>query len=153
MLGAFVEVLDLSAAAFAGIIVIMVTIELGGGSAAGVFAATGILSLLLLPARMPAIFYILFGGWYPIVKERIERLRWRPLRWIIKLAALNAALAVAFVVAKYVLMLPDAVSDWTPLLFVAMNGVFILFDYALTQLITVYLLRLRGRLGIDKFFK
>lgn len=152
MLGAFVEVLDLSAAAFAGMLSVVVVIELGGKWAWPTFFATGLLALLLLPARLPALFYLLFAGWYPIAKERIERLRLRPLRWVIKMLSLNAATIIAFLTAKYVLMIPDAVADWTWLLLLMLNGAFILFDIALTRLISLYIYRLRGRLRINRFF-
>ena len=152
MLGAFIEVLDLSAAAFAGMLAVMVVIELGGRWAWPTFLATGLLALLLLPARLPALFYLLFAGWYPIAKERIERLKFCPLRWVVKMLALNAAAVVAFLAAKYVLMIPDAVADWTWLLLLMLNGAFVLFDIALTRLISLYIFRLRGRLRISRFF-
>jgi len=152
MLGSFVEVLDLSSAAFAGMIGVMVMIELGRRWAWPVFFATGILALLLLPARLPALFYLLFAGWYPIAKESIERLKFKVLRWVIKMLSLNAAAVLAFVAAKYVLMLPDAVDDWTWLLMVMLNVAFVLFDIALTRLISVYIFVWRKRLRIDRFF-
>lgn len=153
MLGAFVEVLDLSAAAFAGMIGVIVVIELGGRWAWPVFAATGLLGLLLLPSKLPAVFYILIGGWYPIAKEKIERIKIRPLCWGIKIALLNAAMLLAVVVSKYVLMIPDEAAKWTVALFAMANVAFVLFDIALTKIISLYIFRLRARLRIDRFFK
>ena len=59
-LGSVIDVLDLSAAAFASILLIAVIAEHGRRDALCVFAVTALLSLLLLPTRAPALLYTLF---------------------------------------------------------------------------------------------
>ena len=51
--------------------------------------------------------------------------------------------------SKYILQLPDDVVDWSLVLYLLANGAFVLFDIALTKIITLYLLRLRKRFGFD----
>ena len=153
MLGAFVEVLDLTAGAFAGMIAVLVVIELGGKWAWPTFVATALLGLLLLPAKLPVVFYILLGGWYPIVKEKIEKIKVKPIGWLIKIALLNVAFALAMTVSKYVLMLPGETPWMTVVLALAMNVAFVLFDIALTRIISLYIFKLRARLRIDRFFR
>ena len=146
-LGSLLEVLDLSAAALAGMLVVIVVIEVGGPWPWLVWAATGFISLLL-PLKTAAVFYLIFAGYYPILKEKIEKLRSRLLRWAIKLFFMNAALTLVILVTSYVLTLPDAALDWTWLLYLLGNIAFVLFDIAMTRLITLYLLRWRRKLGI-----
>ena len=153
LLGSFIEVLDLTAGAFAGMIAVLVVIELGGKWAWPTFAATALLGLLLLPAKLPVVFYILLGGWYPIVKEQIEKIKVKPLGWLIKIVLLNVAFALAMIVSKYVLMLPGDTLWMTAVLALAMNVAFILFDIALTRIISLYIFKLRARLRIDRFFR
>ena len=61
---------------------------------------------------------------------------------------MNAALTLVILVTRYVLTLPDAALDWTWLLYLLGNIAFVLFDIAMTRLITLYLLRWRRKLGI-----
>jgi len=146
-LGSILEVLDLSAAALAGILVTIVVIEVGGIWPWLVWAATGLLSLLL-PLKTAAIFYLIFAGYYPILKEKIEMLGSRLLQWVIKLLMMNTALTLVILVTKYILVLPDETLDWTWLIYPLANTAFVLFDIALTRLITVYLFKWRKKLGI-----
>lgn len=148
-LGALIDVLDLSAAAFAGIVTVLIVIEIGGWWPWLTWAATGLLAVLLLPNKLPGVMYLLFCGWYPIVKQKLERIRLRPLVWLLKLVIMNAAMTLIIVVSKYILQLPDDVVDWSLVLYLLANGAFVLFDIALTKIITLYLLRLRKRFGFD----
>ncbi len=150
--GSLVEVLDLSAAALSGMIVIFATIELGRGWGWGVYFATGFLSLLL-PVKLPAVFYILFCGWYPIAKERIEGKLGRGLGWIVKVVLFCLSFAAIGAVSLWVLNLPADTPTAAAILFLLSLGAFVLLDVAMTRLITFYLFRLRSRLGIDRLLK
>ena len=74
-LGAFIEVLDITTAVLASMLCIYAVIEMSGAYPWGIWVVTSILSLLLLPIKTPALFYALFAGFYPILKEKLERLR------------------------------------------------------------------------------
>ena len=49
--------------------------------------------------------------------------------------------------------LPDADLGFGWLVYLLCNGVFVLYDIASTQLITLYLIKLRKMLGLKNFFK
>ena len=146
-LGTLFEVLDLSAAALAGMLTVVVVIEVGGFWPWLVWAATGLITLLL-PLKTAAVFYLIFAGYYPILKEKIERLRSQLLQWAVKLFMMNAALTAVILVTKYLLMLPDDTLEMTWLLYLLGNVAFVLFDIALTRLITLYIFKWRKKLGI-----
>ena len=148
--GAFVEVLDLSTAVLASMLCIYAVIEIMGSYPWMVWLVTSILGLILLPIKTPAVFYAMFFGFYPILKEKLERLS-RILSWILKLAVFHACIALMWGVFK--LFLPVALEEmgggWMLASLYVMGLVcFVLYDIALTRLITFYIFRLRGRFRI-----
>jgi hypothetical protein len=144
-IGAFIEVLDLSTALLASMLCIYAVIEIRGSYPWMIWLVTSILSLILLPIKTPAVFYALFFGFYPILKEKLERLP-RLLSWILKLVIFHLSIGVMWGVFK--LFIPAALEDmgmgWMLLALYALGLVcFVLYDIALTRLITFYLFRLR----------
>ncbi len=145
-LGAFVEVLDLSMAAIASLTVIFAVIELKGKYPYLVYLTTAVLSLLLLPSKTPALLYALFAGYYPILKALFEGHFSRPVAWLFKILTFNAALAlIVFVSVKLLVLYELTWQAWYWALPVACTAVFVLYDVALTRLITAYLMRWRKR--------
>ena len=150
LVGSVIEVMDIAMAALASLLCIFVVIEYGGAAPWLVFAVTGVLSLVLLPNKTPAAMYVVFLGYYPIIKEKLERFK-KPIAWFLKEVIFNVALVALFFVVKFLLM-PNANE---PLMiyviaFVLFEIAFVLYDIALTRLITLYILRLRDRF---KFIK
>lgn len=146
-LGALIQTLDLTVAALASILCIWAVIELGGAYPWMIWAVTTLLSVLLLPEKTPGLLYLFIGS-YPMLKNRIERLP-RVLEWILKLLCFHAMLALCWLVLR--LFVPDEVAlqqGWLLIgTYVLALVAFLLYDLALTKLITFYLLRLQKRLG------
>ena len=96
MLGAFIEVIDLSVAVIASFLCIYAVIEIGGAYPWLIWIVTSLISLLFLPLKTPAIFYALFAGYYPMVKEKLEK-RFSPTIAIpLKLAVFHVSLALMY---------------------------------------------------------
>ncbi len=151
-LGSFVEVLDLSVALIASLAVVVLVIERGGIYPWMTCLVTSVLSLLLLPNKTPAIVYACFMGFYPILKEKIEKLRWRAVRIVLKLVTFNASVLLMWLVAQILVgELTLGAPVW--IMWGLLNGVFIFYDYALSVLITSYLRVWRKRLRIGRFFE
>ena len=149
-LGAFIEVLDITTAVLASMLCIYAVIEMGGAYPWGIWVVTSILSLLLLPIKTPALFYALFAGFYPILKEKLERLK-RPLAFVLKLAVFHLSLGAIVLLLR--LFFPEQLDwggmQWLPIaMYVLCVAVFLLYDLALTRVITFYLIRLRQRFRI-----
>ncbi len=147
LLGSFIEIVDLSAAALASFLVIFVFIELGGKWAVGLWLATAVLSLLIFPSGASLFYGAL--GLYPLLKALYERCHPILLEWFLKMLSCNTILAAYILIGKFVLLLPDAVLNGMLLwIFVALaNVAFILYDIALSKAIVFYGLRLRVRLS------
>lgn len=135
--------------ALAGLVGIVIVVELGVKWAWPVYGAASILSALIAPDKEAAALYVLFFGCYPILKAIVER-RWRRwTQWICKLLIFNAAAVLYYFIATRVLGVPEE-SFWTfgillpAVLLVAGNLVFLLYDYVVSGLVRVYWQRLHG---------
>ena len=150
-LGSFVEVLDLSMAAIVSCFAVFLRIELGGAYPYLFWAVTSVCSLLLVPTGGAGLLFALLGL-YPIFKAVLERLS-PPLEWFCKITIAVAILTLFVVIAKFVLLLPDAIlSGWLlPVFLLAALTVFVVYDIALSRLIVYYGLRIRPR--IARFLK
>ena len=147
-LGSIVEVVDISMAVIASLLCVFAVIEYGKGAPWMVFAVTAILSLILVPQKTPAVMYAVFFGYYPILKEKIERLP-RLSAWLIKEAVFNVALVLMLFLSRALLFGTQAQTD---LLYLAVallaELVFPIYDIALTRLISLYVYHLRDRFRI-----
>lgn len=151
-LGSFVEVLDLSVALVASFAIVVLVIERGGVYPWLTYFVTSVLALLLLPNKTPAIVYVCFMGFYPILKEKIERLRLRPVRALLKFLLFNLSVVLMGLVAR--LLVGELILGAHALvILLLLNGVFVFYDYALSVLITAYLRVWRKRLRIERFFR
>lgn len=149
--GAVTEILDLSLCAIASLITVFAVVEFGRPYAFMIYAATVFASFLLLPSKFAAGAYA-FMALYSIIKSVIERYS-ASVAWILKLLYFNAGLIVCFIIAKYLLFLPtEGVLTLVGTLILG-NTAFVLFDIAITRLITLYIVRLRSRFRIDKYIK
>ena len=145
-LGAFSGVMEISMAAIASLLCIVAVIEYGGSAPWMVYGVTSILSLILMP-QLPSLLYTLFFGFYPILKEKFEK-KPKVISWVLKEITFNICLALMGVAAIYLVVGPDnALID--PLYIGAFAAlaelVFVLYDIALTRLISMYIVSLRKR--------
>ena len=147
-LGSAVEVVDVSMAVVASLFCVFAVIEYGGAAPWLIFSVTGLLSLILLPQKTPAILYLLFFGYYPIIKERLEKKR-RMIGWIAKEIVFNGALFLLLILSRFLLMGSETEPLWMFVAVVVLAEIaFPVYDMALTRLISFYLFRVRHRLRI-----
>ncbi len=150
LLGTVISVLDLTMVAIASIFVFFAIIEMGKPYHYLIYFTTSMLSVLLLPDKLSALLYIVFGGIYPMLKRVFEKL---PviLSWVLKAVYFNAVLLGTTLGAKYLFGIDE--EGLTLMLFVVGNVAFFMYDIAMTKLITYYLLGLRKKFRIEKYFK
>lgn len=164
-IGSMIEVMDLSMAALASFFCIFAVIELGGAYPWMIYATTGLISIIMLPLGMGGWFYLLFFGYYPILKEKIERLK-KPISWLLKFVLLNLALAIGVTLAYFLFLGKSGGSilgafqlvfggegigiAMASIVYAFVNVVFLVYDVALTRLISFYFFKLRSRFKIFK---
>lgn len=156
--GGVIEVLDLSVAAIASFVCVFAVIELGGAYPWLIFAVTSVLSIMLIPTNLGAWCYVLFFGYYAILKEKIERLK-TPVAWTLKMLIGNIAFAIllfGFGTITYgtglnFVELVNKVFDtnfgtfMVVCVILMVEALFVVYDIALTRIITFYLNKLRHR--------
>lgn len=152
LLGSIISVLDLTMVALASLLVMLAVIEIGGAYPYLIWPVTGILAFILLPTKFSAILYLLFGGIYPILKSMFERLHF-VVAWVLKLSYFNTMLTLLILLCEYVFRIPDTDLGYNIVVYLLCNGVFVIFDLASTELVTLYLVKIRKMLGLKNFFR
>ncbi len=130
----------LALAAVASLFVAVSLIECGWLWAAGTYAASVLLGLLLCADKVPVLWYGFLLGPYPILKHWIERAPRAVLRWVGKLMVFFACagLFYALFAAAFVAALPAL--PWYVLI-PALGAVFVLYDIGFSRLLGLYLRR------------
>lgn len=93
--------------AIAGVLLIVAVIEIGAKWAWMIYAAVAVLSLLFAADKEAALLFVLFFGYYPVLKSFLERISNKVLSWISKFAVFNVAVVACFFLAVNFLQLPE----------------------------------------------
>lgn len=130
--------------AAAGVLIIFIVVEIDKKWAFGVYATVAILGMLLVPEKEVAMMYLAFFGYYPIIKSVIESKFPLVIEWIIKIVLFAGTMAAAyFLMIKFMGVTIDETEEFGMLAYPLLLGMgtfaFIVYDIALTKLITLYL--------------
>ena len=136
--------------AIAGVLLIVAVIEIGAKWAWMIYAAVAVLSLLFAADKEAALLFVLFFGYYPVLKSFLERISNKVLSWISKFAVFNVAVVACFFLAVNFLQLPEdsftVFGIYLPWVFLILgNAVFLIYDIALAGLVATYVEKLHHR--------
>jgi len=137
--------------AFAGIFLIVVSLELSFGAAMMVYLVVAILGIFIIPDKEAAALFVLLLGYYPILKSKIERLPLKVLVWIVKFALFNLTVIGGYwigakVIGMDALLGSDLGKATVPILIVMANLTFFIYDFMLANLTLYYQKVLRPRI-------
>ena len=164
-IGTLLEIIDLTAAAMAAVIILLVYLCYGARYALLSYAVTGVLGLVLMPQSLAVWSYLGLMGYYPVIKSRLDRLP-RVLGWIIKILLFAVVMAVCLLVFHLLFFGGEgSITDSFLRLFGEEGGksmmawavlglslfTFVIFDLMLDRLRVVYDLRFRHR--VEKWMK
>ncbi len=153
LLGAVIEVLDLSVCAVASMLVVFVYIEIGSYYPWLVWVCTSLATALIFPGSVIWVEYLFVFGIYPLIKAYIERLpKWSWL--IVKLVYINAVIWGIFCVSELLLGIPffeEGSKLLTVITYVLMNIAFVAYDFFIVVMVRFYFVKLRPR--FKKFLK
>ncbi len=131
--------------AVAGLFIMIAVIEIDVKWSVLAFVASAVIITLIaeLEAKM---LYVLFFGYYPILKAVFEKLKSRVLEYVLKFAVFNAAVLLAYgVVAGLIGVDLGDMGDFgvytSVILFIAANAVFPLYDIAVSRMAQFYIIR------------
>lgn len=152
MITAIVPTATYAMPAMAGLIAIVIVIEINNKYALFSYFVVSILSLLLVPDKEAVAFYILFFGYYPIYKQVIEsKIKFQWLQWLLKISVFSVSAVIVYYIAIFILGVPAdefiLFGVNLPLLFLLAGiVVFIIFDYAMSGAIVTYVNKFRKKL-------
>lgn len=155
MLTSYFPYLTYAIPAIAGLFVMVVVIELDCKWAAGAYLSSAVLVFLSAEPESK-LLYVLFFGYYPIIKAMLERCRKPLLEWPAKIILFNAAVLVVYLVlGKAIGFSMEEFGNFgrygAYLLLAAANAVFILYDIAVSRIAMTYMYMLHPK--IKKIFK
>lgn len=134
-----------------GILLVAVAVEFNTKWAFAAYFAVSVLSFLLSGDKEAVLYFIMFFGFYPIVKKYFERIKSKVLSMILKYLLFNACMIGEFFIGVYLLGIPaESFSIFgvnLPLVFLASGNIaFYLYDKCVTVMIGYYITNLRKRL-------
>ena len=146
-LGSVIEVIDLTVAVIASLLCVWAVIELGGIYPWMIWIVTSVVGILILPLKTPALFYAVAFGFYPMIKELAEK-NARTLSWLIKLVTFHICMGLMFLglYLFFPAILEESMQELILLgLYFVSLAIFIIYDIALSRLITLYVFKFRKR--------
>jgi hypothetical protein len=128
----------------AGAMLTVVMLENGAKTAFLVYISVSLLSLFIVPNIDAKLLFILFFGYYSILKPAVEKIPVRAAQMALKLFIFNATMVSGYYFSIVILGLSDTGNElfekYAPaFLLVGMNLSFILYDYLLTRYIFLYI--------------
>lgn len=129
--------------ALAGIMLIPIVIEIGKGWALSAYAAVSLLSFLLIGNKEVSLCFVAFFGFYPILKAVLEKHLSSVLCRVSKIAVFALCMTGVFFISISVLGIPKdsftLFGVYLPWVFLVIGTVvFVVYDIALTRVISAY---------------
>lgn len=138
--------LNITLPLFAGMLMTVVAIEISPSWAWVTYATVAILSFFITPDKEAAIFFTVFFGFYPILKDTIEKIKSKILKWLLKFVVFNIAIVIIYQLTVKLLGTVDLIEEFgfmkqfmLPGLIIMFNGIFILYDITLSMVKTAYM--------------
>ena len=105
------------------------------------YAASALLCFMLIPEIEADLYYLFFFGYFPLVKEPLEKIRPKVLAYITKLAVFNASVVTAFFILSHIMNLEQILEGLEGfgdmavyVLWGAANVAFVMYDLCLGNL-------------------
>jgi hypothetical protein len=140
-IGSLLPIEQLGIIALSSLLGIAAVIEAGIGAGVFVFIGSSILGAVVVQFRPMIHFYVLFFGYYPIVKSFAEKLKNDILKWTVKLAVFNAALSALWFGFSSLIFIPAILKLGVALVYILGNIAFIAYDIGVSRLISFYIMR------------
>ncbi len=149
LMGTFIELLDITVAAVCALTIYIVQIETKEKYPILVYITSSVLSLIFTPLSTATLYFVGFFGYYPILKQKLIKLK-KQIRKLISILVFNVAMIALMLLFKAVFALQNEPPLMYALLLVTSNVFFICFDYLLDVFTFIYIKKLRDKI---KFIK
>lgn len=139
--------------AISGFLLCIIVIEINVKWALLSYLSIAILGLFLVPDKESALLFLMFLGYYPVVKSIIESKLKKVMQYIVKCVLFNISMVISYFLVTSVLnisVLTESFEEYESVFLLVMllmgNVIFFIYDNALSQLISLYLYKYRSKL-------
>lgn len=122
----------------AGFLMMIISIEVNTAWAFLTYISVSLLSLFVTFDKEAALIFIMFFGHYPILRFYISKIKFKPLKAVIKSAVFNVCILAYVYVTVYVMGLQQLLEELdgfgkygAVIMLVIVNLIFLLYDYNL----------------------
>lgn len=141
----------------AGLIVLITSSELSINWALLTYISTSILSLIITFDKEAVLIFIMFFGYYPVLRFIINNIKSKKIRWILKFLVFNTAIFFFFIFTTYILKITAFLEEiksigkyGIPAILGMANLTFVLYEYNLDIFYEIYNRRIKPVLKIGK---
>ncbi len=152
LVGGVVPVMTYISPLLAGVFIIPVRVELGRKWGWMVWGTVSILSIVLCADKEAGFFYV-FAGYYPLIKEYIDRIKGKVISILAKAGIFTASMGMMYLFLIYVIALPSVIADFSGvslvvniLIFAVMILILICFDRMAAIAAWFYAARIRPKM-------
>ena len=138
--------LDMALPLFAGMLIMVVTVEVSISWAAATYVTVSLLSFFITPDKTAAVLFAAFFGFYPILKLLIEKKKLGIFGWIIKSGVFLMSSVIIYKLLISVFGTVDIIEEFgflkqymLPVLLVGLVLIFLLYDYTLGLINVCYM--------------
>lgn len=117
------------------------------------YLSVGILSIFVTPNKDAALAFLLFFGYYPLIRPKLQKIHCKPLAFLLGLAIFNAAAFAFFGLTVYVLgmkELLESLGDYGKygawIMLGIANLMFLCYDYTMCTFRILYQWHLKPRI-------
>lgn len=130
--------LNMTLPLFAGMLISVVAIEVSPSWALVTYVTVSLLSFFITPDKEAAIFFALLFGYYPVLKDVLDKIKYFLLGWLIKIVIFNAAIVLIYQFIVNLFGTVDIIEEFgfmgnfmIPGLILMCNGILVFYDFTL----------------------
>ncbi len=138
--------------AMAGLFIMVTLIEVGTKWSIGSYITASLILLVMPTDNESKMLFIVFFGYYPIIKAQVEKIKSRVVEYIIKFIVVNSAILVSYNILAGLLGIDmgnmGEFGKYTGIILIAVaNVVFVIYDFAISRLSNFYILKFHKIVG------
>ena len=137
----------------AGVLLLIVVMEVGIQWAWVTYIAVGLLSLFVTDDKEAALIFILFFGSFPLVRYYLKKIPSRPAQLLLKLLLFNGSMILYFYLNTYLFGMQELLEELQKygrhagkIMLILLNPFFLMYDTSLDGLCELYSRMLKPRI-------
>ena len=137
----------------AGVLLLIVVMEVGIEWAWVTYTAVSLLSLFVTYDKEAALIFILFFGSFPLIRYYLKKIPSKSVQWILKLILFNSTMILYFYLNTYLFGMQELLEELQEygrhagkIILILLNPFFVMYDTSLGGLCELYTKMLKPRI-------